>query len=82
MSTILPPYPHIYEFIRRLKDEHEFQHHKYGEVQVQVKKRRKLYEKIDGKLLGLIEQYENGQLSPTELAIESGKTVKMKKGKK
>ncbi len=41
-----------------------------------------IYEKIDNKLLDLIKQYENGQLSPTELAIKSGKTVKIKKGKK
>jgi hypothetical protein len=82
MSTIFPPHPHIYEFIRRLKDEHEFQHHKSEEAQVQVKKRKKLYEAIDNKLLELIEQYEHGQLSPVELAIASGKTVKVKKGKK
>lgn len=27
ISTIFPAHPHIYEFIGRLKDEHEFQHH-------------------------------------------------------
>ena len=37
-----PPHPHIREFIRRLKDEHEFQHHKSEKVQVQVRKRKKL----------------------------------------
>ena len=35
MSAIFPPHPHI---VRRLKDEHEFQHHKSEEAQVQVKK--------------------------------------------
>ncbi len=47
-----------------------------------MKKRKKLYETIDNKLLELIEQHEHGQLSPVELAIASGKTVKVKKGKK
>ena len=47
MFTIFPPHPHIYEFIRRLKDEHEYQHHKAEESQVQVKKRKYIYEKID-----------------------------------
>ena len=47
-----------------------------------MKKRKNLYKKIDNKLLELIEQYENGQLSPTELAVKSGKTVKIKKEKK
>jgi hypothetical protein len=41
-----------------------------------------IYEKIDNKLLDLIKQYENGQLSSTELAIKSEKTVEIKKGKK
>ena len=35
MSTIFPPYPHILEFFGRLKDEHEYQHHKAEEAQVQ-----------------------------------------------
>ena len=34
MSTAFPPHPHIYEFIRRLKDEHEYQNHEAEEVQV------------------------------------------------
>jgi hypothetical protein len=29
----------------------------------------------------LINEYENEQLTPTELAISSGKTAKIKKGK-
>jgi hypothetical protein len=36
---------------------------------------------IDEKLLKLINEYENEQLTPTELAISSGKTLKIKKGK-
>ena len=47
-----------------------------------VKQRRKIYEKIDEKLLELINQYENGELTPTEFAIESGKAVTIKKTKK
>ncbi|CAF3303956.1 unnamed protein product [Rotaria socialis] len=81
MSTVFPPHPHIYEFIRRLKDEHEYQHHKAEEAQVHKKKRRNIYEKIDAKLLQLIHQFENGRITATELAIESGKTVKIKKKK-
>jgi hypothetical protein len=34
-----------------LKDQPEFQHHKSEESQVQVKKRKKLVDKIDEKLL-------------------------------
>lgn len=82
MSKVFPPHPHIYEFLRRLRDEHEFQHHKSEEAQVQVKKRNKACEQIDQKLLTLIGQYENGQHTATELAVKSGKTVKIKKGKK
>jgi hypothetical protein len=33
----LPIDPHIYEFVRYLKDQHEFQHHKSEESQVYVK---------------------------------------------
>ena len=40
MSAI---FSHIYEFVGRLKDEHEFQHHKSEEVQVEVKKRKQVY---------------------------------------
>ncbi len=36
--TIFHPHHHIYEFVRRFKDEHEYQHHIPEEVQVQVKK--------------------------------------------
>ena len=82
MSAIFPPHPHIYEFVRRLKDEHEFQHHKSEEAQVQVKKQKQVDEKIDEKLLELINQYENGELTPLELAIKSAKTVKIDKRKK
>ena len=32
ISAIFPSHPHIYEFVRCLKDEHEFQHHKSEEV--------------------------------------------------
>ena len=36
MLTVFPPHPpHIYEFIGRLKDEHEYQHHKAEDAQVQ-----------------------------------------------
>ena len=82
MSTIFSPHSHIYEFVRRLKNEHEFQHHKSEEAQVQVKKRKQVYEKIHEKLLELINQYENEELTPLELAIKSGKTVKINKRKK
>ena len=41
----------------------------------------RFYENIDEKLLQLINQYENGQITATELAVESGKTVKIKKKK-
>jgi hypothetical protein len=81
MSTIFPPHPHIYEFIRRLKDEHEYQHHRSEEAQVQVKKRKNVYEKIDEKLLKLINEYQRGLLTQTDLAINLGQTVKIKKEK-
>ena len=81
MSTVFPHYAHIYEFIRRLKDEHEFQHHKSEETQVQIKMRRNIYEKIDDKLMKLINDYQGGQLTPTDLAIRLGQTVKIKMGK-
>jgi hypothetical protein len=41
MSTVFPPHPHIYEFLRRLQDEHEYQHQQSEEAQLQVKKRKK-----------------------------------------
>ncbi len=72
MSAI---FPHVYEFVRRLKDEHEY--HTSEESQVQVKKQKKLQEKGDEKLLDLFKEYANGQLTPTELAIKSAKTVKI-----
>ncbi|CAF1431473.1 unnamed protein product [Rotaria magnacalcarata] len=81
MSTVFPPHPHIYEFFRRLQDEHEYQHHKAEEAEVQIKKRRKTYDKIDEKLLELFSMFENGQLTVTELAIQSGKAVKINKKK-
>ena len=40
MSTIFLPHPYIHEFIRRLKDEHELQHHKSEEARVHVRKRK------------------------------------------
>ena len=73
MSTIFSPHPYIYEFIRRLKDEQESQHHKSEETQVHMRKGKNLYEKIDNELLELIEQLEKRELSPTQLAIKSGK---------
>ena len=80
ISTVFSPHLHIYEVIRRLKDEYEFQHHKSEEAQDQV--RKSLCEEIDNELLELMEQFEKKRLSPTQLAIESGKTVKIKKGKR
>ncbi|CAF3116672.1 unnamed protein product [Rotaria socialis] len=68
--------------VRRLKDEHEFQHHKAEVSQVQVKKRKLLYDKIDGTLLQLTNEYDNGQLTQTDLAIMLGKAVKVNKTKK
>jgi len=78
MSTIFPNHLYVYEFVRRLKDEHEYRHHKSEESQVQVKKRKKLYDKINKKLLELFKEYENGQLTSTESAIKSGKAFKIK----
>ena len=43
------------------------------------KKRRKNYDKIDEKLMELLKMFENGQLTVTELAIQSSKAVKIKK---
>ncbi|CAF3739490.1 unnamed protein product [Rotaria socialis] len=50
--------------------------------QVQVKKRKLLYDKIDGTLLQLTNEYDNGQLTQTDLAIMLGKAVKVNKTKK
>ena len=54
----------------------------WKEAQVQVKKRKQVYEKINEKLLELINQYENGELTLLELSIKSGKKVKVDKRKK
>jgi hypothetical protein len=78
MSIIFPNHLHVYEFVRRLKDEHEYRNHKSEESQVQVKKRKKLYDKINKTFLKLFKDYENGQLTSTESAIKSGKAVKIK----
>ncbi|CAF4723740.1 unnamed protein product, partial [Rotaria socialis] len=48
----------------------------------QVKKRKLLYDKIDGTLLQLTNEYDNGQLTQTDLAIMLGKAVKVNKTKK
>ena len=42
---------------------------------------RTLYDKIDEKLLELVDEYEKGLITATELAIKSGKTVKVNKKK-
>jgi hypothetical protein len=73
MFTIFLHHPHVYDFVRRLKDEDEYQYHKLKESQVQIKKRQKCYDKIDEKLLELFKEYENDPLTPTELAIKSVK---------
>ncbi|CAF1344574.1 unnamed protein product [Rotaria sordida] len=46
MSTIFSQHPHIYDFIRRLKDEHEYQHHKDNiREEANEKHARQIYEK-------------------------------------
>ena len=62
----------------RLKHKHEYQHHKAEEAHVQKKPRTKIHERIEVRLLQLINQHENGELTATRLAIECGRTVKMK----
>ena len=76
MSTVFPQHPHIYDFIRRLKDEHEYQHHKSEESRVQLKKQRKLYDEIDDKFIHLLQAYEKRELDKLELAVKCGRTVK------
>ena len=68
-------HPNSYQFIELLRSEHEFQHHKAEESQVQARKRKKLNIDIDDHL-ELLSKYQNGEIHGLELAIKSRRAVK------
>jgi hypothetical protein len=82
VKNIFPIHPHIYRFIELLRAEHIFQQHKAEESFVQVRKRKKMSDSIDAQLALLLEQYEKGEISSLQLAINCGKAVKTKLIKK
>ncbi|CAF4710724.1 unnamed protein product, partial [Rotaria sp. Silwood2] len=76
MNSIFPTHPHIFNFIQCLRQEHEFQHHRAEESLFNVRKRKKISENIDSMLLFHLQQYTDGDLTATELAIKCGESVK------
>jgi len=76
MKAEFPTHPHIYQFIDILRMEHEYQHHVAEESQVQVRRRKKIHDEIDLKLVILHEEHKNKQLSDVQLAIKCGRAVK------
>jgi hypothetical protein len=76
MKAEFPLHPHIYQFIDILRNEHEYQHHVAEESQIQLKRRKKIYDEIDLKLAMLHEEHKKKQLSDIQLAIKCGRAVK------
>ena len=76
MKAEFPKHPHIYQFIDILRNEHEYQHHVAEESQIQLRRRKKIYDEIDIKLAMLHEEHKKKQLSDTQLAIKCGRAVK------
>ncbi|CAF1361103.1 unnamed protein product, partial [Didymodactylos carnosus] len=50
LESNFPKHPHIYHFIESLRDEHLYQYHRAEESDIQIRKRKKLYNNIDSKL--------------------------------
>jgi hypothetical protein len=50
INSVFPIHPRIFNFIKCLREEHEFQHHRAEESLFQVRKRKKVSEDIDSKL--------------------------------
>ena len=70
-------HPNISDFIGRLKDKHEYQHHKPEESSAQLKKaKKKLYDEIDVKLTHLLQAYEKRELDKLQFSVKCGRTVK------
>ncbi|CAF0790474.1 unnamed protein product [Didymodactylos carnosus] len=76
LESHFPKHPHIYHFIELLRDEHLYQHHSVEESDIQIRKRKKLYNNIDSKLKELYEEHIKGTITHAKLAIKCGRAVK------
>ncbi|CAF4661330.1 unnamed protein product, partial [Didymodactylos carnosus] len=76
LESNFPVHPHIYEFVRLLRDEHSFQHHQAEASEIRAPKRKKLYTDIDNKLKELLHGFATGILNEVELVIKCGRAVK------
>ncbi|CAF1260506.1 unnamed protein product [Didymodactylos carnosus] len=63
LESNFPKHPHIYHFIELLRDEHLYQHHRAEESDMQIRKRKKLYNNIDSKLKELHEEHIKGTIT-------------------
>ncbi|CAF2863139.1 unnamed protein product [Rotaria sp. Silwood2] len=59
MKAEFPIHPHIDQFIETLRMEHEYQHHIAEASQVQLRRRKKIYDQIDIKLVTWREEHMN-----------------------
>ncbi|CAF1358504.1 unnamed protein product [Rotaria magnacalcarata] len=82
MKAEFPTHPHIYQFIDTLRKKHEYKHHVAEESQVQVRRRKNIYDQIYIKLVMLHEEHKNKQLSDVQLTIKCGRAVKTRLFKK
>ena len=76
LNTQFPTHPHIFQFIEHRREEHVYQQHKSEESQVQVRKRKKVYDEIDDTLSRLLHENDIGDLSNLTLAVKCGRAVK------
>ncbi|CAF1496921.1 unnamed protein product [Rotaria sordida] len=82
LGSLFPVHPHIFRFIELLRHEHFFQHHHAEQSKSYLPKRPKSSENINIKLIDLLDQHSNGELTDLELALHCGKIVKTKLVKK
>ncbi|CAF1130252.1 unnamed protein product, partial [Didymodactylos carnosus] len=76
LESNFPKHSHIYHFVELLRDEHLYQHHRAEELDMQIRKRKKLNNNIDSKLKELHEEHIKGTITNAELAIKCGRVVK------
>ncbi|CAF1131980.1 unnamed protein product, partial [Didymodactylos carnosus] len=63
LESNFPKHSHIYHFIELLRDEHLYQHHRAEESDMQIRKRKQLYNNIDSKLKELHEEHIKGTIT-------------------
>ena len=77
LNTQFPTHPCIFQFIEHLREEHIYQQRKSEGSQVQVRKRKKVYDEIDDTLSHLLHENDIGELSNLTLTVKCGRAVKI-----